>query len=90
MPQRSARTRAGASRGCWIAEGRQGAGVGEGRGRGQGRTWDGALGGAERGPLAAWVERLWLHHVPDCYFSGFRPEGLAGRERWANQFEPAG
>lgn len=38
----------------------------------------------------AGAERLWLHHVPESAFSGIRPGGLAGRERWANQSEPDG
>lgn len=36
------------------------------------------------------AERLRLHHVSDSAFSEIRPEELAGRERWANQSEPAG
>lgn len=93
----------GRVRGCRaeLGRGAQGRGGAPGRGRGPGRgrpgwTWEGAPRGpglraaAESGVPVAGAERLWLHHVPESAFSGIRPGGLAGRQRWANQSEPAG
>ena len=90
MPQRRVRTwGTGGDGGAGSQRGRRGGAPG--RGGDTGRTWEGASVGLARSPeglrpggTAVVASRS------DSDFSGMKPEGLVGRERWANQSEPAG